>query len=185
MEMTSECTLTKAKQILEWPEVPHLIIKGVGNDIDLTPIRKQDIQTTRTDESTQEPQPIVPEPESIDDTLIKQSVAKHSVDLTGENNIGPKDAEGQSKPTIKAFQTDRQRSYFKRLLSSKYAWPNPELSIGARCNRLGDRECWQAIGPAGELFDQIAEAINHLLDIRLEDIQKGEPLADNIISYGM
>jgi hypothetical protein len=50
---------------------------------------------------------------------------------------------------------------------------------------MGDNECWEAIGPAQALFTQISQPIGELLDTRVEEIEEGEPVAGNILTYGM
>ncbi|KAH0541248.1 hypothetical protein FGG08_004253 [Glutinoglossum americanum] len=51
-----------------------------------------------------------------------------------------------------------------RLLSSKYRWPNPEDSTGVWYRKMGRYDCWEATGPAREIFVQLAEQIKIYLE---------------------
>jgi hypothetical protein len=76
-------------------------------------------------------------------------------------------------------------STLSRFALVKNQWPDPQLSIGAKCNRLGSNECWKAIGPAQELFNLISKSIEDLLDARVEDLEEGEPIAGHILLFDL
>lgn len=63
---------------------------------------------------------------------------------------------------------------FKR---KRIPWPSPELSIGEDwCVMPGlimSRKCWEAIGPAREIMNQIYTPIRNLLQQRNEYLQEG------------
>ena len=55
------------------------------------------------------------------------------------------------------------------------AWPNPEQSVGAKCERKIDNlDCYEANGRVAEIFDEFAPLIKDLLDAHREDLEKGE-----------
>lgn len=72
-----------------------------------------------------------------------------------------------------------------RFSTAKSQWADPELSIGIKCNRMGGYQCWEAIGPAKILFEQISVKISDLLEARVDELEEGEPLAEKIIMFGM
>lgn len=73
----------------------------------------------------------------------------------------------------------------KRLAGPKLSWPNPQLSIGKQCDRLGRQDCWVAVGPAQELFAQISWEISNLLYARIDELEEGESPAGDIIMFNM
>ena len=80
----------------------------------------------------------------------------------------------------------KKRRFFKRgFLFGKPQWPNTHLSLGINCNQLGGYNCWEAIGPAKEVFDVLKLPIKRLLDARVEELEANDPVAGHILVYGM
>ncbi|KAK4169588.1 PNG1 with de-n-glycosylation function [Cladorrhinum sp. PSN259] len=50
------------------------------------------------------------------------------------------------------------------------AWPNPECSLGRLIKKYGKVNCWEAMGPAREVFNEIAPDIKEYLDRSVEPI---------------
>jgi hypothetical protein len=50
---------------------------------------------------------------------------------------------------------------------------------------MGGNECWEAIGPAQELFRQVSKKIADLLDERIDDLEEGELHAGVFVTFGM
>ena len=84
----------------------------------------------------------------------------------------PERAESSIRKATKHVKTLFLREKSKETASMP-TWPNPEVSIGAKCNSLGNYDCWEADGPAKEAYLQIAERIVELLSARMEDLDKG------------
>lgn len=57
--------------------------------------------------------------------------------------------------------------------SKKQQWPNPELSIGRKCDPIGRLLCWTVTGPALLIFQELSLSIKEVLDKRQEDIEQG------------
>jgi hypothetical protein len=130
--------------------------------------------------------PEQPESTQITKQLTPQTAAKPPVRLEQPS------ASKVSAPTEQPGATERpkaqeQRRTIGRLLAkirrpgTRTAWQNPELSIGTKCNRTGGLECWEAVGPAKELFQQLQENIGNFLSARSEEIDEGEPVAGYLI----
>lgn len=69
--------------------------------------------------------------------------------------------------------------------SKKENWLNPEESIGRPCElRFKNTECWEAKGPALAVFNQIAPAIDKLVEDNMELLEQGEPKSSGI-SFNM
>ena len=69
--------------------------------------------------------------------------------------------------------------------SKKESWPNPEHSIGRPCElRFKNTECWEATGPALTVFNQIAPAVDKLIEDNMELLEQGEPKSSGI-SFNM
>lgn len=85
----------------------------------------------------------------------------------------------------KSQKLGQRSTTLSRLGLVKNQWPEPHLSIGAKCNRLGGNECWKAIGPAEELFAHISKPIEDLLDARVDDLEEGEPVAGHILLFDL
>ena len=69
--------------------------------------------------------------------------------------------------------------------SKKESWPSPEDSIGRPCAlRFKNTECWEAKGPALSVFNQIAPAVDKLIEDNLELLEQGEPKSSGI-SFNM
>jgi hypothetical protein len=50
---------------------------------------------------------------------------------------------------------------------------------------MGQNECWEAIGPAKALFTEIAQSVAKLLDDRMDELEEGESVAVDILTFGM
>lgn len=114
------------------------------------------------------------------------------VEVSDEEKIQTNARSQVPESPIDEIPTKRQSSRFldrnqlmARLKLKSPPWPNPELSLGTKCNSLGGYECWVAIGPAQELFTRINDAIGDLLDTRVDELEEGEPVAGNILTFGM
>jgi hypothetical protein len=70
-------------------------------------------------------------------------------------------------------------------LQTKAPWPNPQLSLGGKCDNLGANECWEAVGPAQEVFSKLAAKIGAILDTRVDELEEGEPMDGNPTTFGM
>lgn len=92
-------------------------------------------------------------------------------------------AEQSTTPQSSRFMDRKQ--LIARLKLKAPTWPNPELSLGTKCNSLGGNECWVAVGPAQELFTQVANKIAELLDNRVDELEEGESVAGNVLTFGM
>ncbi|KAI4211384.1 MAG: hypothetical protein LQ351_005810 [Letrouitia transgressa] len=69
--------------------------------------------------------------------------------------------------------------------SKKESWPEPEKSIGRPCElRYKNTECWEAVGPVLEIFNEIAPAIDKLIEDNQELLEQGEPKSRGI-SFAM
>ncbi|KAL8789111.1 MAG: hypothetical protein Q9195_006977 [Heterodermia aff. obscurata] len=69
--------------------------------------------------------------------------------------------------------------------SKKESWPNSEESIGRPCElRFKNTECWEVIGPALAVFNQIALKIDKLIEDNMELLEQGEPKSSGI-SFNM
>jgi hypothetical protein len=64
-------------------------------------------------------------------------------------------------------------------------WHEPERSIGIQCNSFGAYQCWEADGPAKQLFAEISADIAALLYARADEIDYGEPLAGHVLMFGL
>jgi len=80
---------------------------------------------------------------------------------------------------------EKQRFFKKGFLFGRPQWPNTHLSLGINCGQLGSYHCWEAIGPAREVFDVLKLPIKRLLDARVEDLEANDPVAGRILVYGM
>jgi len=90
-------------------------------------------------------------------------------------------------PSSSTTITESQAFSFSTALNftrSKYSWPNPEHSIGRRCESISGFYCWEAEGPARELSNKIFPDIARLLESRNEYLNEGEPVP-RLIMYGM
>lgn len=176
MEMlrTRSISVLAAKDITEWPKVPQLSIKAA--------LRIDNDQTAPEEQPNLENQIRVLQeanPPSCSDPV--PSVLEES--RKTRNPIEPD--KPQAAESAQTQTTERTWSKIKRFTFKRPLWPNPQLSIGTKCSRMGDNECWEAIGPAQALFAQISQPIGELLDTRVEEIEEGEPVAGNILTYGM
>lgn len=56
------------------------------------------------------------------------------------------------------------------------AWPNPQLSIGRQIDDIDIQgvNCYEAIGPACDAFDEVRSKIQELIFVNKEDIERGE-----------
>lgn len=78
-----------------------------------------------------------------------------------------------SPSTSRQFRAGQSRTtMFKR---RKIEWPDPEQSIGrARPSHSTSGCCWEAIGPARDAFDKIAEKIKELFQNQSDYLDEGE-----------
>jgi hypothetical protein len=77
-------------------------------------------------------------------------------------------------------------SKLRRVALSKSWRSNTETPVGSKCpRRLGGNDCWEATEPIKELFEQISDTIGGLLKCRVEELEEGEPVAKNIITFGI
>lgn len=109
---------------------------------------------------------------------------------TNDNSIAKTQKSVSSSPILSSEAENSQalrKPWLKlgRFAIPKASWPEPHLSIGTKCNRMGQNECWEAIGPAKVLFTEIAENIGTLLDDRMDELEEGEPVAVDILTFGM
>jgi len=91
-------------------------------------------------------------------------------------------------PIAKSPKPDKlvqRATTLSRLGLMKNQWPDPHLSIGAKCNPLSGNECWKAIGPAEALFALIFQPIKDLLDARVDELEEGEPVAGHILLFDL
>jgi hypothetical protein len=92
----------------------------------------------------------------------------------------------QSPVPLGVHSPREKRRFFKRgFLFGKPQWPNTHLSLGTNCSQLGSYHCWEAIGPAKEVFDVLKLPIKRLLDARVEELEANDPVAGHILVYGM
>jgi hypothetical protein len=93
-----------------------------------------------------------------------------------------------STPIAKSSKPEKlvqRATTLSRLGLMKNQWPDPHLSIGAKCNPLSGNECWKAIGPAEALFALIFQPIKDLLDARVDELEEGEPVAGHILLFDL
>lgn len=57
-----------------------------------------------------------------------------------------------------------------RLRRKKESWPHAHLSIGRHIKRLGNKDCWEAVGPAREAFLNVAAEIKTYLEQNIEPL---------------
>ncbi|KAL9122717.1 MAG: hypothetical protein Q9187_000736 [Circinaria calcarea] len=71
---------------------------------------------------------------------------------------------------------------FKR---KKNSWPNPELSIGRPCPTYSTGGCcWEAVGPARDAFNEVAEKVKDLFQSQSDYLDEGEEDSFSF-SYGI
>ena len=59
--------------------------------------------------------------------------------------------------------------------SKKEHWPEPEESIGRPCvQKMRGTQCWEAVGPALEVMQELAPSIKNLLEENKERLEQGE-----------
>jgi len=136
-------------------------ILGVNNSLDQSKARAQASSNSAEQQKSISRKPLPSSPTSVQSSLTGDTVEN----LTSKKLLG-----------------------WRKLLPfpfSKNPWPDPHLSIGTKCDRLGGNECWEAIGPAQELFSKISKSVADLLDTRIEDVEEGEPVAGHILTFGM
>ncbi|KAL9608781.1 MAG: hypothetical protein Q9167_006404 [Letrouitia subvulpina] len=65
--------------------------------------------------------------------------------------------------------------------SKKESWPEPEKSIGRPCElHFKNTKCWEVVGPVLEIFNEIAPAIDKLIEDNQELLDQGEPKSRGI-----
>lgn len=177
MEMIRERpTATEAKHITDWPKVSQWSIAAAPIQV---ASKAPEIQ----------PQPSPQEQAWISDGKQTVTCSDSSTEDLDLRNQCPRIAD--KLPTTEAAQAPKVQPLECRWLGlgrfslQKSQWPNPHLSIGTKCNRMGSNKCWEASGPAQELFAQISQNVGDLLDARVEDIEEGEPVAGHVLIFGM
>ena len=58
-------------------------------------------------------------------------------------------------------------------LGRKNPWPDPQLSLGDCWCSIGSNQCWEAVGPAKEKYDEVSVQIKSLLESRHEYLNEG------------
>jgi hypothetical protein len=84
-----------------------------------------------------------------------------------------------------APHTSSSRRTLRRFGLKKRVWPNPELSLGYRCSSVGGNDCWEAIGPAKDLFSSIAKPIKDLPEARIDEPEEGQNIVGGVLTYSM
>jgi hypothetical protein len=173
MELIREHPIAReARFITDWPKVPELSIAAT---------RIADVTTEVPDQPN-----CVEEIRDSKDEQPEEPTRAAEEDGGNLHNPHPKTA----KPTLateppKTQALEHRWLNIKRFSLQKSEWPDPHLSIGTKCNRMGSNECWEATGPAQELFAQISQSVGDLLNARVDDIEEGEPVAGHILTFGM
>ena len=68
--------------------------------------------------------------------------------------------------------------------TKKPVWENPEKSAGSKSHRrIGGQNCYEAIGPAYEVFLEIGPRIKELLDAYNDELGCGEQMQHSIAFY--
>jgi hypothetical protein len=165
----AETVSNESQEGIEWPKVPQ---SSFGN-----PVQNEQSLEWRIREGIETP------------LVERDERPKHAEQQLIASALRP--TSHQRSPVISTEAASSkpdtsQRRWFAlgRFALPKSQWPNPELSIGTRCNRMGINECWEAIGPAQELFAQISQEIADLLDKRVDELMEGEPVT-KILTFGM
>ncbi|CZR58947.1 uncharacterized protein PAC_08839 [Phialocephala subalpina] len=175
MEILRECTVsTEAQYITEWPKVLQLSLMAVTQTKDDGPEPRPKPRIEGRNCNSQETDP------------SKTSKPAH-LDLEGSlKTVSFNDTDQpQAVKSTKTQLSEGPWSRMRRLTLKRTLWRNPNLSIGTKCSRMGDNECCEAIGPAQAMFAQISQPIGDLLDTLIEEIEEGEPVAGNILMYGI
>ena len=161
----------------EWPKVPQSKIesKEVPNE------PQQPLETLT--ERKPEPQPLPGEADNPTERIKALEQLDKAQTQSSRNN--PPTASRKTAEVTKAEILERRNTKFPLFGLKKTQWPEPHLSLGTPCSRLGNNECWKAIGPAQDLFDLISKSIGDLLDTRVEDLEEGEPVAGHILLFDM
>ncbi|PMD34957.1 hypothetical protein L207DRAFT_638433 [Hyaloscypha variabilis F] len=159
---------------IEWPKVPHTKIESKA-----IPDKEQKYLTQPSSE-----------PKQLQDQASKNTVEFEGFDSCDKvhvqsSEVNQPTARTQGVEATIAEGRDRRSPRLGIFGSKKTQWPNPHLSLGTQCNRLGSNECYKAIGPAQDLFDLISKDIGDLLDARIEDLEEGEPVAGHILLFDM
>ena len=68
-----------------------------------------------------------------------------------------------------------RQSFLPFFDGKKPIWPNPEDSIGKPCSAVGGFQCWQAIGPAQKVLEELSLPIAELFEKHLEALEEEEP----------
>jgi hypothetical protein len=152
--------------------------------------------------------PKVPESNSRDEVATKKPTTNESILLSSQLNgaeerrvqnisLREQKKNAAAKPRVakisstiaEAIQPQTSERRWLKLgrgfTFTKSTWPDPQLSLGTKCNRLGGNECWEAVGPAQELFSKISANVGELLDALIDDLEEGEPVDGNILTFGM
>ncbi|KAE9365861.1 hypothetical protein N431DRAFT_418721 [Stipitochalara longipes BDJ] len=165
---------TIGAEFFEWPKVPESKIESKeGLDEPLESLV----------EERPEPQPLRRRVDKITEKIETINPLDNVQTQSSEVNHSP--ASPKVEEANKAETRERRSTKLGLFGLKKAQWPNPHLSLGIQCNRLGSNECWQAVGPAQDLFGLVSKSIGDLLDARVEDLEEGEPVAGHILLFGM
>ncbi|EPE28315.1 hypothetical protein GLAREA_09435 [Glarea lozoyensis ATCC 20868] len=126
----------------------------------------------------------VAETQSRDKLNTQEKIAKvidGAFAIARTSKSGPNDS-SQAQSTVRSFNSKR---IFNRIAAKDWTWPKPELSLGYKCNPIAGTECWEAIGPATDLFTLIAGPIKNLLDARVDDLEAHEHVAGDVLTFSM
>ena len=181
-ELMVERSQTLEATSFEWPKVPQSRIESKEvPDEPLETLIEQKPEPRPLPREADSPTKIAQTPERFDKALEQFNKAQTQSSITN-----PSTASQKSVQATKTEISERRNTKLIPLFGSKKTqWPEPHLSLGTPCNRLGNNECWKAVGPAQDLFNLISKRIGDLLDERVEDLEEGEPVAGHILLFDM
>ena len=124
--------------------------------------------------------------------LVAQTRSRHCVETTSDvvNTFTAPTAYSEPRHLGALIKKDdatlqASRQVLVRTGLKRQAWADPHLSLGYKCNSLAGNKCWEAIGPAKEIFSIIAKSIGDLLDTRMDELGENEHIAGHILTFGM
>ena len=121
--------------------------------------------------------------------VLDAEIARARGNFAGANALWPPEMllapPGPSNPSPRIFSSKFLSSIGERLRpASQSKWPDPESSIGAPQISLGSYQCWEAIGPAKELWDEIRPQIEEIFEPSMGDLGRGATLVYRMIMTG-
>jgi hypothetical protein len=156
-------------QISDWPKVPQSHCEDTV--VTTEPIINGAIPTP--------PRVIIDEEQQLQNSPPEQANNNEALIVKDESA-------DISKDSGKTSNEKRWSKLARRLtLQTKAPWPNPQLSLGGKCDNLGANECWEAVGPAQEVFSKLAGKIGAILDTRVDELEEGELMDGNPTTFGM